>query len=45
MKSFHEITYVREHIGSISNMKFEFNEAVSLGEECTIVQFGRLLIY
>ena len=45
MKSFHQISYVREHIGPISNNKFEFNKAVSLGVECTMVQLGRPLIY
>ena len=43
MKSFQEISYVREHIGLISNKKFEFNEAVSLGVGCIIVQLGRPL--
>ena len=43
MKSFPEISYVREHIGPISNKKFEFNEAVRSMVRCTMVQLGRPL--
>ena len=43
MKCFPEISYVREHIGPISNKKFEFNKAISLMVECSIVQLGRPL--
>jgi len=43
MKSFPEISYVKQHIGLISNKKFEFNEAVTLRETSSSVTLGRLL--
>ena len=45
MKSFPEISYVREHIGIISNKNFEFDEAITLREGSTMAQLGRLLIF